>query len=58
MNVEKLIESLQEMDPSANVVLESESDHKVFALREALDDDNGAFVILLRGAEIPMRVED
>lgn len=58
MKVEKLIATLQEMDPTANVVLEGESEDTCFALQEAIDDDNGAFVMLTRGASVPVQVED
>ncbi len=53
MIVEKLIETLQEMDPSANVVLEGKGD-TCWTLRAAVDDESGNFVMLTRGKELPV----
>jgi hypothetical protein len=48
----------QEMDPSANVVLEGEEEDTCFSLREAVDDETGAFVVLTRGTLFGVRTDD
>jgi hypothetical protein len=58
MIVEKLIEKLQEMDPTANVVFEDPRDDSCWTVREAVDDDTGSFVMLLRGKRLPVRTDD
>lgn len=58
MIVEKLIEVLQDMDPSANVVLEGGSEDTCWTLREAVDDETGNFVMLTRGKSLPVVVDD
>lgn len=57
MTVEQLIKKLSEVDPGANVVLEGEREDICFCAREVVDDDNGAFVMLTRGKELPVRVD-
>lgn len=57
MLVEQLIEKLQEMDPAANVMFEGEGD-MCWGTRDVVDDDNGRFVILLRGKEHLVQDED
>jgi hypothetical protein len=58
MRVDELIEKLQEMDPSAHVMLEAKGREACFHTRGLSDDENGAFVMLLAGDEIPVTTED
>ncbi len=57
MIVEKLIEVLQELDCDANVVFEGEGD-TCWTVRGAEPDDNGNFVMLVRGKQLPVLSED
>lgn len=57
MNVDKLIEMLQEMDPSAQVLIEGAAE-TFWSVRTASPDDTGRAVLLVPGAEVPVRIDD
>ena len=52
MTVEQLIEKLENCDPSAKVAILGAGD-TAWCLREAIDDDNGAWVMLDPGDRLP-----
>ncbi len=57
MNVEKLIELLEDMDSSAQVLIEGAAE-TFWSVRSVDPDESGKAVFLVPGAEVPVTVED
>lgn len=57
MNVEQLIEKLQELPPSSQVLVEGAAD-TFWSVKEVTDDETGVAAILLVGAEVHVACGD
>ncbi len=57
MTVEQLLVKLCECDPNANVVLEGNEETECFVTTDAIEDDGGRYVMLLRGKTLAVKVD-
>ena len=56
MNVEQLIEKLQELHPSSQVLIEGAAE-TFWSIRSVTDDENGVAAILLVGDEVMVQTD-